>query len=104
MTRGKNRRRVAARAARQEGIMTAPKTVQPAGGQQQARARADKIKIELGTLADRVRGLHELIAEAYEQRDWEHLGYATWETYCREEFSVNLLKLDGRRARASAAG
>ena len=44
-----------------------------------ARRRVEQIR----TAVEDIKGL---IVDAYRARDWETLGYVTWDVYCREEF------------------
>lgn len=50
----------------------------------EARLRVRRIRDGLVAMADTV----ELIKTAYELRDWETLGYASWEKYLTSEFSA----------------
>lgn len=51
-----------------------------------ARQRVDRIKIA-------VEGAWQLIVESYRARDWESLGYATWDEMCTREFGTSRLRL-----------
>ncbi len=44
----------------------------------EARSRARRIR-------DHMEEVWPLVIEAYQKRDWEALGYDSWEAYCREE-------------------
>lgn len=59
-----------------------------------ARKRADDIKNRLGGVAEHIDMVGQLVAEAFENRDWEILGYSDYATYCREEFETKLLKIE----------
>lgn len=74
-----------------------------------ARSRADRIKAGLSNIAP-------LVREAYEKRDWQTLGYATWDSYIRSEFggplrlartervaTVEVLRSSGMSTRAIGA-
>jgi hypothetical protein len=60
----------------------------------QAKARADDIRSRLDALAEHIETLPILVGEAWEQGDFEALGYATWEEYVKAEYGTHLLKLD----------
>lgn len=64
------------------------------------RRLTKRIKTHLEALQRSLDEIGELIAEAYQGRVWEPLGYTDWDTYVREEFaSVSRLRLtrDERR-------
>jgi hypothetical protein len=52
----------------------------------EARARVDRIKTG-------VEVIWSLIVESYQARDWEALGYATWDEMCTREFGTSRLRL-----------
>lgn len=62
--------------------MTAINTLNPAV----ARARIDRIKVS-------VEATWHLIVEAYMARDWETLGYMSWDELCASEFGTSRLRL-----------
>lgn len=51
-----------------------------------ARARVDRIKTG-------VEVVWHLIVESYQARDWEALGYGTWDEMCTREFGTSRLRL-----------
>jgi hypothetical protein len=51
-----------------------------------ARQRVDQIKTG-------VEAIWHLIVESYQARDWETLGYATWDEMCSREFGTSRLRL-----------
>ncbi len=51
-----------------------------------ARMRVDRIKVA-------VEATWQLVAESYQSRDWEALGYATWDEMCTREFGSSRLRL-----------
>lgn len=55
-----------------------------------AVARAERIRSGIRALAE----LQQDITEAYHARDWQTLGYDTWDEYVSEEFGHALPKLD----------
>lgn len=57
-----------------------------------AKRRAQDINERLGRVTDDVETLPVLIVEAWNDHDWETLGYETWEGYVAEEFG-NLPRL-----------
>lgn len=52
----------------------------------EARTRVDRIKTG-------VEVVWTLIVESYQSRDWEALGYATWDEMCTREFGTSRLRL-----------
>ncbi len=52
----------------------------------EARARVDRIKVG-------VEAVWQLIIESYQARDWEALGYASWDDMCTREFGTSRLRL-----------
>lgn len=52
----------------------------------EARARVDRIKTG-------VEVIWQLVVESYQERDWEALGYATWDEMCTREFGTSRLRL-----------
>lgn len=64
-----------------------------------ARARASRIRAGIGayltTLAD--------VAAAFAQRDWETLGYASWQEYVDGEYSEHKLKLSPEHRQKAVA-
>ena len=51
-----------------------------------ARLRVDRIKVG-------VEAVWHLIAESYQARDWEALGYTSWDDMCTREFGTSRLRL-----------
>lgn len=51
-----------------------------------ARARAERIRTNLSAA-------YEELAQAYRERDWEALGYASWDEYREAEFGTVLTKI-----------
>lgn len=60
----------------------------------QARSRADDIRSRLDAAAEHISTIPILVAEAWNDGDWEALGYSDWETYVQDEFGTSILKLD----------
>ncbi len=56
---------------------------------EEARARADRIRVGIGVVA----GLQEDIVTAYQRRDWAQLDYGTWEEYVAGEFGGHHVRL-----------
>lgn len=61
-----------------------------------ARTRVDRIKTG-------VEVVWSLIVESYQARDWESLGYGTWDEMCTREFGTSRLRLP-REERAETIG
>jgi len=51
-----------------------------------ARDRVDRIKVG-------VEAVWQLVVESYQARDWEALGYPTWDEMCTREFGTSRLRL-----------
>ncbi len=65
-----------------------------------AEERATRIRDHLETAAAGLQEAAGLVAEAYQARDWEVLGYESWAAYCTGEFALARLKLpEGDRER-----
>jgi hypothetical protein len=62
----------------------------------EARQRVDRIKTG-------VEVVWSLIVESYQSRDWEALGYATWDEMCTREFGTSRLRLP-REERSETIG
>lgn len=77
--------------------MTEPEPTKELVPQEQARARAERIRAGIRTF---VATLND-IADAYRECDWETLGYDSWDQYVAQEFSEARLRLsteDRRKA------
>lgn len=59
-----------------------------------AQKRADTIRSYLDALTNEVSAMGDRLARAYELRDWEVLGYASWAEYCEREFGTHMVKLN----------
>ncbi|MEV6609916.1 helix-turn-helix domain-containing protein [Kutzneria sp. NPDC051319] len=56
---------------------------------EEARARADRIRVGIGVVAQ----LQDDVVTAYQRRDWTQLGYGTWEEYVAGEFGGHHVRL-----------
>ena len=71
--------------------MSSPATVTAdAATRDEAVARAERIRAGIRSMNE----LQQDIADAYHARDWETLGYSTWDAYVSGEFGGSMPRLD----------
>ena len=68
-----------------------------------AAHRRDRIKVLLGTIADRTGRLLDLVEEAQRSDDHTVLGYPSWTAYVAAEFADRLARLDRVQRREAVA-
>jgi hypothetical protein len=59
-----------------------------------AQLRAEDIRSRVETIADNFEALPVLIAEAFNDGDWQALGYESWETYVKAEFHTGIIRVN----------
>lgn len=58
-----------------------------------AESRTENIKRYLGSIARNIDLAADTIREAYENKDWQTLGFPTWAAYCEAKFSTDVVRL-----------
>jgi hypothetical protein len=58
------------------------------------RRPADEICTRLESIADNLEAIPALVVKAYQDGDWETLGYEDWETYVQRVYKTNLIRID----------
>lgn len=71
-----------------------------ASAPEEARARADRIRSGMRVLAE----WQQDVIAAYAARDWEALGYATWDAYIDGEYGEHRVRLPREQRREIVAG
>lgn len=61
--------------------------------------RVNQIRSILATVAEEMDRLLYLLQEAWDARDWDALGYGSWDEYVSGEYSVRKLKIPADRRR-----
>jgi hypothetical protein len=64
-----------------------------ATARQEAKGRAKQIRGHLGSIHEHIQAIPALVAEAWEAKDHELLGYDSWAEYLRKEYETHLLKI-----------
>lgn len=81
----------------------ADETPMPAVGRVAAAGRAEAIRTGMLVFADTFAALREDIAAAYRARDWDALGYDSWDAYVVGEFGTDRLPTLEREERQELA-
>ena len=58
-----------------------------------ARRRAGEIRARLESLTENLEQIPAMVQAAYEQQDWQALGYESWTDYVHAEYGTQILRL-----------